>query len=239
MRVKFMFNFGKNKVVDKDPQNYIDSLMGYKSKIQLSSFGEKINDITSEDIVQIANLLFELGQQPLSEFRTAIEAPLIQRRKDITDIPTQEDLLAVLHSTVSDELIYKDILNSIIRNYLTDPYTFTIPDSVSDTRKFIFENQFSIENGMRELIAPSSHYSSEDKFLSHLKRENLYSLRRSNIAHFIIGHIYININERDENNALHYMLQDIFTAYATPFYDAFLSIIDNYAETSLDNFLKR
>mgnify|MGYP003394784398 FL=1 len=233
-----MFNFGGNKFADRDPQNYINSLLGYKSKIQLSPHGEKINDITSEDIVQIANLLFELGQQPLSEFRPAIEAPLIKRRNDITNIPTQEDLLAVLHSTVSDRLIYQDIINSIIRNYLTDPYTFTIPDSVSDTREFILKNQFIIENGMRELIDLSSHYSSEEKFLSHLKRENLYSLRRSNIAYFIFGHIYVNINERDKNNSLHYMLQAIFIAYATPFYDALLSIIDNYAETSLDNFLR-
>ena len=59
-----MFNFGGNKFADRDPQNYINSLLGYKSKIQLSPHGEKINDITSEDIVQIANLLFELGQQP-------------------------------------------------------------------------------------------------------------------------------------------------------------------------------
>ena len=53
-----MFNFGGNKFADRDPQNYINSLLGYKSKIQLSPHGEKINDITSEDIVQIANLLF-------------------------------------------------------------------------------------------------------------------------------------------------------------------------------------
>ena len=36
-----MFNFGRNKVSENDPQDYINSLMEYKSKIQQSSFGEK------------------------------------------------------------------------------------------------------------------------------------------------------------------------------------------------------
>lgn len=234
-----MFNFGRNKVSENDPQDYINSLMKYKSKIQQSSFGEKKNDITPEDIEQIANLLFKLGKQPSSEFRTAIDTPMIQRMEYIKEINTQDDLVNMLVSTVCNEFVYQDIINSIIKNYLTDPYQFTIPFSLLDNDGFIVKNQHNIDNGIKELYTVSSGLYSEDELISHLRRENLLALCKSNISRFICAQIYRKINEKDETNALHYMLQDVFTVHATLFHEAFVSIIDSYAELSVDDFLRR
>ena len=96
----------KKQIASRQIQNNIGELMSYKNKIQLSEFGEYKNDIDITDITRIANLLFEIGKQPLNDFNNKVELTLKERRKKLKTIGTEEQLLSVIFSIVSDELLF-------------------------------------------------------------------------------------------------------------------------------------
>ena len=96
-----MFDF-KKQIASRQIQNNIGELMSYKNKIQLSEFGEYKNDIDITDITRIANLLFEIGKQPLNDFNNKVELTLKERRKKLKTIGTEEQLLSVIFSIVSE-----------------------------------------------------------------------------------------------------------------------------------------
>jgi hypothetical protein len=228
---KFMFDF-KKQIASRQIQNNIGELMSYKNKIQLSEFGEYKNDIDITDITRIANLLFEIGKQPLNDFNNKVELTLKERRKKLKTIGTEEQLLSVIFSIVSDELLFHNVLEAILKNYLSDPYSFFLPEAVTDAEKYIFENQNYIEDGIKLILSQSTQFNSEDEFLDYLRNANILTLYKFTVARSICGQIFININEHDKDNATHYLLQDIFNAYATPFYDELVYVIDN-SETSI------
>lgn len=229
--------FGKREDSLEYTNNTVKELIKYKDKIQLLEDGEYKNNLTHLDTKEITKLLYVLGTYPSNNFLGYVDKPLIKRFEEIKHKTIHDDFSDIVISTITEEDFSINILEGIIKNYLSDPYTTILPDALTQPMQLIESDEYQNDIHLRkeEIFSKYIYFRDASDFFSYLTKRNLQSNYLYHTTGFICKSIFSYTIENDNNNSLHYFLQDFFNVKAGVFMDEMIEILQKEAEEYVES----
>lgn len=232
-----MRNFNKREYSFEYSHKIVKELIKYQDKIQLLEGGEYRNNLTHMDTKEITKLLYDLGTYPLNDFLDYVDTPLRKRFEEIKRRTIHDDFSDIVISTLMEEDFSINILEGIIKNYLSDPYNIIFPDALTQPMQLIASEEYQNDLHLRkdEIFSKYIYFRNASNFSSYLTKINLQSNYLYHTTGFICKSIFSYTIENDNSNSFHYFLQDFFNVKAGIFMDEIIEILQMEAENYVES----